>query len=39
VEEKAMGELNGFEIKATIALGVMATLVFFGLQPRLREYR
>jgi hypothetical protein len=38
VEEKAMGELNGFEIKATIALGAMATLVFFGLRPRMREY-
>jgi hypothetical protein len=38
VEEKAMGELNGFEIKATIALGAMATLVFFGLRPRIREY-
>jgi hypothetical protein len=38
VEQKAMGELNGFEVKATIALGAMATLVFFGLRPRLREY-
>jgi hypothetical protein len=38
VEQKAMGELNGFEIKATIALGAMATLVFFGLRPRIREY-
>jgi hypothetical protein len=38
VEQKAMGKLNGFEVKATIALGAMATLVFFGLRPRMREY-
>ncbi len=37
-EASAMGQLNGFEIKATIALGAMATLVFFGLRPRMREY-
>jgi hypothetical protein len=39
VEQRAMNQLANFEVKATIALGVMATLVFFGLQPRLREYR
>ncbi len=39
VEKQAMGQLENYEAKATIALGVMATLVFFGLQPRLREYR
>jgi hypothetical protein len=38
VEERAMGELANFEVKATIALGAMATLVFFGLRPRMREY-
>jgi hypothetical protein len=39
VEQRATDQLANFEVKATIALGVMATLVFFGLQPRLREYR
>jgi hypothetical protein len=39
VEQRAMDQLANFEAKAAIALGVMATLVFFGLQPRLREYR
>jgi hypothetical protein len=38
VEKKAMGQLDHYETKATIALGVMATLVFFGLRPRMREY-
>jgi uncharacterized membrane protein len=38
VEQRAMGQLANFEVKATIALGVMATLVFFGLRPRMREY-
>jgi hypothetical protein len=37
--DSAMAQLDNYETKATIALGVMATLVFFGLQPRLREYR
>jgi hypothetical protein len=39
VQKNAMDQLDNYEAKATIALGVMATLVFFGLQPRLREYR
>jgi hypothetical protein len=39
VEQRATDQLANFEVKAAIALGVMATLVFFGLQPRLREYR
>ncbi len=39
VKENAYGQLDGFEIKATIALGAMATLVFFGLRPRMREYQ
>jgi hypothetical protein len=39
VEQRAMDQLANFEVKATIALGVMATLVFFGLRPRMREYR
>jgi hypothetical protein len=38
VEKKAMGQLSNYEVKATIALGAMATLVFFGLRPRMREY-
>ncbi len=38
-EAAAMTTLDKYEIKATIALGAMATLVFFGLRPRMREYR
>jgi hypothetical protein len=38
VEKNAMDQLDNFEVKATIALGAMATLVFFGLRPRMREY-
>jgi hypothetical protein len=38
VEQKANSQLANFEITGTIALGAMATLVFFGLRPRLREY-
>jgi hypothetical protein len=38
VEQKANKQLANFEVTATIALGAMATLVFFGLRPRLREY-
>jgi hypothetical protein len=38
-EAAAMAQLDKYEIKATIALGAMATLVFLGLRPRLREYR
>jgi hypothetical protein len=38
VEKKATNQLAGYEVKATIALGIMATLIFFGLKPRLKEY-
>ncbi len=38
-EAAAMATLDKYEITATIALGAMATLVFFGLRPRMREYR
>jgi hypothetical protein len=38
VEQRANEQLANFEVKATIALGAMATLVFFGLRPRMREY-
>jgi hypothetical protein len=38
VDDKTMDQLSAFEIKAVIALGLIAILVFFGLRPRLREY-
>jgi hypothetical protein len=37
-EKTAMRQLDGFELKATIALFLIASLLFFGLQPRLKEY-
>jgi hypothetical protein len=37
-ERKAMEQLDNFELKASIALALIATLTFFGLKPRLKEY-